>query len=72
MNVQPVGATYEETFMRQVENLSSKRHRNPPQRFHPDGCLIADSLTNEVDEPKSVGEALIGEHSYSEFKASLH
>ena len=52
MNVQPVGVTYEETFMRQVDNLSSKRHRNPPQRFHPDGCLIADSLTNEVDEPK--------------------
>ena len=63
MNVQPVGATYEETFMRQVDNLSSKRHRNLPQRFHPDGCLIADSLTIEVDEPKSVSEALSSEHS---------
>ena len=63
MNVQLVGATYEETFMRKVENLSSKRHRNSPQRFPPDECLIADSLTNEVDEPKSVSEALSGEHS---------
>ena len=50
-------------FMRQVDNLSSKRHRSPTQRFHPDGCLIADSLTNEADEPKSVSEALSSEHS---------
>ena len=40
MNVQPVGATYEETFIQQVDNLTSKRHRNPPQRFHPDGCML--------------------------------
>ena len=28
-----------------------------------DACLIADSLTNEVHGPKSVSEALSGEHS---------
>ena len=51
-----------ETFMRQVENSSSQRRRNLLQRFHSDGFLIADSLTTEADEPKSVSEALNGEH----------
>ena len=33
MNVQPVRTTYEETFILQVDNLRSKRHRNQLQRF---------------------------------------
>ena len=62
-NVQPVGATYEETFMRQVENLDPQRRRKAPHRYHPDGCLITDSLTIETDEPKTLSEALSSEHS---------
>ena len=61
---QPVGATYEETFMRQVQNLGTERQRKPPQRFHPEGCfVVTESLTAEIDEPKSIKEAINGEHS---------
>ena len=70
-SVQPVRATYEKTFMRQIENLNSQRHRNPLQRFHPHGCVIADSLSTEVDEPKSFSEALSGEHS-AEWREALN
>ena len=61
---QPVGATYEETFMRQVQSLGTERQRKPPQRFHPEGCFaVTESLTAEIDEPKSIKEAINGEHS---------
>ena len=63
-NFQPVGATYEETFMRQVQNLGTERQRKPPQRFHLEGCFaVTESLTAEIDELKSIKEAINGEHS---------
>ena len=49
--------------MRKVENLDPQRRRKAPHRYHPDGCLITDSLTIETDEPKTLSEALSSEHS---------
>ena len=63
VNSEPVGATYEETFMRQVNALGPQRQRNVPQRFHPDSCFVTESLTSDIIEPKSVKEALSSEHS---------
>ena len=61
VNSEPVEATYEETFMRQVNALGPRRQRNV--RFHPDSCLVTESLTSDIIEPKSVKEALSSEHS---------
>ncbi len=46
-----VGATYEENFMRQVEDLSPTRKRKTPERFRPDECHIT-----ENEEPQTVEE----------------
>ena len=48
-----VGATYEENFMRQVEDLGPTRKRKTPERFRPDECHIT-----ENEEPQTVEEAL--------------
>ena len=58
--VPALGATYEETFMRQVNNLDETRCRKPPDWF--DESNIA-SLTSDEEEPRNVKEALKGEHS---------
>ncbi|KAK3749555.1 hypothetical protein QZH41_007287 [Actinostola sp. cb2023] len=58
----PVGRTYEDTFIEEVQNLGP-RQRRPPRRFRDDSCLLVDSLTSEIDEPNSVDEALKGELS---------
>ena len=63
VNSEPVGATCEETFMRQVNVLGPQRQRNVPLRFHPDSCFVIESLTSDMIEPKSVKEALSSEHS---------
>ena len=63
VNSEPVGATYEETFMRQLNALGPQRQRNVPQRFHPDSCFVTESLTSDIIEPKSVKEALSSGHS---------
>ena len=62
-NDELVGETYEETFMRQVDNLGPKRQRRAPNQFHPDSCNLIESLTNDINEPKTVQEALQSEHS---------
>ena len=62
-NDELVGETYEETFMRQVDNLGPKRQRRAPNRFHPDSCNLIESLTNDISEPKTLKEALQSEHS---------
>ncbi|CAB4021584.1 Retrovirus-related Pol poly from transposon TNT 1-94, partial [Paramuricea clavata] len=58
-----MGVTFEENFMQQVENLGPTRQRKAPERFRPDECYVAESLTAENEEPQSVEEALRGEHS---------
>ena len=61
--------TYEETFMRQVENLGRRRERRPRDRlienvnFAADECNIVESLTSDMSEPKSLKEALRGSAS---------
>ena len=62
-NDELVGETYEETFMRQVNNLGPKRQHRAPNRFHPDSCNLIESLTNDISEPKTVKKALQSEHS---------
>ena len=62
-NVPAVGATFEENFVRQVENIGSTRQRKPPERFRPDECHVAESLTADNEDPQCIEEALKGKHS---------
>ena len=62
-NLPTVGVTFQENVMRQVENLGPTRQRKAPERFRPDECYVAESLTAENEEPQSIEEALRGEHS---------
>jgi transposase InsO family protein len=62
-NLPTVGVTFQENFMRQVENLGPTRQRKAPERSRPDECYVAESLTAENEEPQSIEEALRGEHS---------
>ena len=67
-----VAPTYEETFMRQVENLSlgeGRRRRRPP-RLIEEECYFTESLLADVAEPKSVKEAFNGPHS-AEWKKAM-
>ena len=60
----PVKRTYEDKFMEEVRNLGPVRERQKPSRFRDDGddddCLLVNS---EMEEPKTVHEALNGEQS---------
>ena len=60
---QRVGATYEENFIREVQNLDAKRQRRPPTRFDEEVYAAADNLTADINEPVSIQEAWTGEHS---------
>ena len=60
---QPVGATYEENFIRETQNLDAKRQRRPPTRFDEETYVAADNLTADIDEPVNIQEAWTGEHS---------
>ena len=62
-NDELVGETYEETFMRQVDNLGPKRQCRAPNQFHLHSCTLMESLTNDISEPKTVKEALQSEYS---------
>ena len=55
-----MGASYQETFMKQVQNLGTKRQRQAPTKFSPDECNLTESLTAENEEPPSINEALNG------------
>ena len=58
---QPVGETYEETFMRNVENLNPQRRRRPPARYDEELYNVED-LTADVSEPRSIKQAWSGDH----------
>lgn len=49
----PVGETYEDNFMREVENLNPRRQGTPPARFDED-LYIVDNLTADIHEPVSI------------------
>ena len=59
-NLPPVGASYEDNFMKQVENIGTKRQRKAPKKFSPDECNLAESLTAESEQPQSIHDALNG------------
>jgi hypothetical protein len=69
-NLPAVGKSYEESFMKQVENLETKRQRKAPKKFSPDECNITESLTAENEEPQSISEALNGANA-SKWKQAL-
>ena len=68
-NNQPVGASYEENFIREVQNLGPRRQRRPPVRLiaedndEKDECFVADILTADIDEPRNINDAWNGTHS---------
>ena len=49
--------------MEQVKNLGPVRQRRAPNKYADEECFLVDSLTSDIDEPKSVEEALSGKHS---------
>ena len=77
MDGSQVMKTYEETFMRQVENLTGKRKRNGPQvrlvetmNSVEEECNLVESLTSDILEPNTLHDALNCEHS-SQWKEAL-
>ena len=64
----PVGAvqsTYEETFMQSVNEISEKRNQKPPARLveecnivDDNFCFAMESLMSDVDEPRTIKQAL--------------
>ncbi|CAB3988289.1 Retrovirus-related Pol poly from transposon TNT 1-94 [Paramuricea clavata] len=69
-NLPAVGESYEESFMKQVENLETKRQRKAPKKFSPDECNITESLTAENEKPQSISEAL-NDANASKWKQAL-
>ena len=56
-----VGATDEDNFLRELEQLG-ERHHKPLARFHEE-CYISSNLTSDINEPVTINEAFSGEHS---------
>ena len=57
---EPVKRTYKDKFMEEAQNLGPTKQRRKPSRFEDDNCLF---VSPEIDEPKTVQEALKGEQS---------
>ena len=57
-----MGVTYEDHFMRRVEEIRTKRQRKPPTRYDEES-YIANDLTADIDEPVNIGEAWSAENS---------
>ena len=57
-----VAATYEQTFMNQVNNLGGARIRNAPKRFD-DECMFTESLLDDIAEPKTFKAACRDAHA---------
>ena len=51
-----MGATYEQNFLREVENLNQPRQRRIPQRYE-EMYVCVDDLTADINEPKNISEA---------------
>ena len=48
-----VGATYEDNFMREVENMDQRRQRRPPQRYE-EMYVCTDDLTSDISKPRNL------------------
>ena len=59
---QPVGGTYEDNFMREVNNLNPRRERRPPVKYDEE-VYAADDLTADINEPRNISEAWSCEYS---------
>ena len=59
----PIRKTYKDSFMEDVRNLGQTRERKMPHRFREDAYQVAESLISDIDDPKSVNEALNGKHA---------
>ena len=68
----PVGANYEDNFMREVKNLDPQRERRPPQRFDDElyNCTEDMDLTADINEPSNINEAWNGKNSAELKKAT--
>ena len=51
---QRVGATYEENFIREGQNLDAKRQRRPPTRFDEEVYAAADNRIADINEPMNI------------------
>ena len=52
----PLGANYEDNFMREVENLNPQRERRPAQRFDDELHNCTEDLTADINEPSNITE----------------
>ena len=64
-----VGATYEDNFMREVENIDQRRQRRPPQRYD-ELYNCSEDLTADINEPSNISEAWNGKNSAEWKKAA--
>ncbi len=60
-NKQQVGASYEDNFMRVVEEIGTNRLRKPPTRFDEE-CYVANDLTADINEPVTISMKLFREN----------
>ena len=60
---QQVGGTYEENFIRNVEQFGAKRQRKPPTRFDEE-CYVASDLTADINDLTNIEDAFSGENSH--------
>ncbi len=74
----PVGATYEDNFMREVENINQQRERRPPRRYDEELYNCTEDLTADINEPRNISEAWTGDYRMqwkqatdSEFKSLI-
>ena len=71
LNSVGVKPTYEETFMEQVKNLGPERSKRGPLRYREtetvnvvrEECLVTDSLIADIDEPRTLKQALSSPNS---------
>ena len=80
-----VQETYEKTFMESVQNIGEKRNRRTPNRLiegnitenelcnivENELCLSVESLTADIDEPRSLKKALLSPH-VEEWKSAMN
>ena len=64
-----VGATYEDNFMREIENIDQRRQRRPPEKYE-EMYVCADDLTSDINKSRNLSEAWSNEHNAQWKKAT--
>ena len=70
LNNHPMGETYEDNFMREVQNLNLQRERRPPRRFDDEVYNCSEDLTADINEASNINEAWNGKNSTEWKKAA--